>query len=407
MRPVVILFVLAGLLVACGGDDEYTSKEGAKAPDAGTPTPDKPKEPEKPKPPPMSAEAQAVQAQYTLIKNERSPDRKKSLALDAAQKHAGSAGDALFFLGLLYQMAQEYEQAADAFVKFTSACPTDVNHKNGLFYAAECLAQCDKAEDAVSYVEELATKYQTEPKLIQVAGTKVGTGLLSEGKFAKAASMFKNAVDAGSKYAGLSFVEALWALGKFDEARTQAKALLDEFEGTVDEKHYKALSDRASKVGNPAPNLVVDGWSDDSFAMDELQADVYMVYFWDMRKLGMAKGIERRLTTLFDRYREEKFMIIGLSRHSKYDLVAGNPAPDMSTEDELKQLKTWVFNYKAPWMYGLVADKTNHDALGFWATPHFAIVDAKGLLRFARSGGADADYKILSKVIEKCLDEAE
>ncbi|MHC4472388.1 MAG: redoxin domain-containing protein, partial [Planctomycetota bacterium] len=275
-----------------------------------------------------------------------------------------------------------------------------------LYYAADCLAKSGKAEDAVSYVDDLAMKYPGEAKYVQAVSSKVGHGLMSEGKFEKAASMYRRSTDAGSRYGGLYLVETLWALGKYDEARAEAKKLLANFEDGTEAKLYKNLLARAEAAGNPAPKFEVEGWAETSFDPAMLEGTVYLVYFWDMKKLGLAKGIERRMKTVYERYRDEGFQVVALSKHTKYDLVEGKPAPGMSADEELKQLQTWVFNYKAPWMFGLCADKRNHDAFGFWAPPHFAIVGKGGRLRFSHFGKEDVDYQVVSKVVEKLLDEA-
>jgi tetratricopeptide (TPR) repeat protein len=280
-----------------------------------------------------------------------------------------------------------------------------MNRKSGLYYASECLSRAGRADEALTYVDELKAKHPDAASYIQAAASKAGQALLLEGKFEKAVDALRKAVEVGSRYAGLDLVEALCVLGKFDEARSEAKKLLGNFEGGPEEKHYKALVARAEKAGKPAPPLAVEGWSDDSFDVSSLSGKVYMVYFWSMRKLAMAKKTEKQVAVLQNRYGSEGFQALGLSKPDKIDLVEGKSKPEMTTEDELKMLETWVFNFKTTWPLGLCKGETNHEAYGFWAIPSFGLVDKQGRLRVMHIGGDPDDYTILAKEIEKLLDE--
>lgn len=404
----LLLFVAAFLFACGGGGDEYgdvsdggTTEGGggaAKKADEAPPKKDIPR---------VSPQAAELLQSYQMADNIPDYDAKKKKALERAEFHASQTivGDANFYLGLLWRIGEEHGKAADAFVKFVNACPDDKNFKTGLYYAGIELAKDGRVADAAAYVKKFGQKFPTEKKLWKSMASTVGYAMLENGDFEGAIAELGTAAELGDKYAGEEMIRCMWARAQYEKARTKANDLKAQFEGDPEQKRYDSVADLAARMGKAATALDVEGFSKD-FDTSELSGKVYLVYFWSVRNRGTANKNERLLTKLYDRYAGEGLEIIGISKHSGYNLETGQTDESMGAAEEIHNLKVWVYNFKTPWILGVVGDEKLFDFFGYRGNvPAIAVIGKKGNLRYFRDSSDEQGYTIIAKVIEKLLEE--
>ncbi len=407
-----LLLFAATILFACGGGDEYGDVGdggGANADGGGVAADSDDQATPKREIPRISPQATALAQDYKMIDAIRDYDAKKKRALKRGEYHATQSvtGDANFYLGLIWRTAEEHGKAADSFVKFIRECPGDRNFRTGLYYAGVELAKDGRVADAATYVTRFGQKFPLEKKYWKSMASTVGYAMLADGDFPGAGKQLGIAAELGDDYAGEEMVRCLWAQGEYDKARTKANDLKAQFasKGEKLQKRYNSVADLAARMGNAAAALDIEGFSKD-FDASELSGKAYIVYFWTVRNRGTANKNERLLTRIYDRYNGEGLEIVGLSKHSGYDLETGKSDDSMGAEEEIHNLKVWVFNFKTPWVLGVVGDEKLFDFFGYRGNvPAIAVVGKKGKLRYFRDSSDEQGYKIIAKVVEKLLDE--
>lgn len=422
MRLTLVVFALSMLVVSCGGGDEYGDAPastdlttGGGSPSSTEPAAN-PSVPDKPKSPPLSDKAKALRDIEKAIRKIGDPPSKVKMALERADEFGSGVvpADAQYFLGLILVHGQDYDRASDCFVKFVDNCPLDINYKWGHFNAVKAMTKAGRSSDAVKHYRKFSDIASGEEDYVKAAAKWLGTGFLEEGNFADAVSPLKEASSLGDKYAGQTMIEALWAAGKTDEARAAAQGLAKEFAESTEGERYRVLADRAKKVGKPAPELTVFGWTkmegQDEFDPASMKGQVYVICMWSLAHRGTSKKAHAQLAKWIDKYGSEGFNAVCISKPFKFDLVKDEKDPGMGPEGELTQLNNWVFTYKDSLKIddvrlGHDPDESLHEAYGYWKPPTWAVVDRKGTLRFIRSGHAADTISVLEKVIEKLLDE--
>jgi tetratricopeptide (TPR) repeat protein len=414
LLSLLLIVAVATFSFACGGDDDYVTDpnagDGAAATSGGGDPANPPaQEPPKREVPRLSPMAAKIAQSRKMVDAVRDMDAKQKKAAEQAAVYAGQSvsGEALFYLGELWRMAGEYAKAADTYSRFISECPNDTNAWTGQYYLAVNLAKAGRAGEGIAHVNSFAGKYPDKQKFTRSMAKTVGDALVAEGKLGEAIAMLQVAVDNDDAYAGEEMVRCLWATGKYDEARTKATKLASNFNGHTEQKRYDTLSDLSSRMGKPAAALDVEGWSTEGdYDTDALKGNVWLVYFWTFRNRGTANKNERLLTKLYNRYNGEGFEIIGISKHSGYNLETGESDDTLGMEEEIHNLKVWVYNFKAPWPLALVGNDNLYDFFGYRGNvPAIAVMGKKGNLRYFRDSSDEQGYAILAKVIEKLLDE--
>ncbi len=353
--------------------------------------------------------AATIAREHKMVDAVRDYDTKKKKALERAEFYTTQSvsGDANFFLGLLWKVAEEHGKAGDTFVKFVQACPTDKNFATGLYYCAVELAKDGRTADAASYVTMYGEKFPRNKKYWKSMASTVGYAMLADGDFGGAIKMLGTAAELGDAYAGEEMVRCMWAQGDYDQARTKANALKAQFNGLPEQERYETVADLAGRMGRPAAALDVDGWSKESgLSAEDLKDSPYLIYFWTVRNRGTANKNERLLGKIYDRYNGEGLEIIGISKFSGYDLETGKSDDSMDAARETRNLKVWVLNFETPWPLAVVGNNKLHDYFGFRKkVPAIALIGKKGNLRYFRDSSDAQGYAIITKVIEKLLEE--
>ena len=403
LTHLVLALLFVGLLFACGGGDESTDGTAKKPKE-----PDKPKVPEKVWPE-RSAEAKELQRAYMDLRRIRSTKKRREAA---TEKAAGCdletiPHDVKYVLGLIWQLGGDMDKAAEALTGYIENCSEYVNYANGLAVMVQVQLERDNPEEAIKYLDMLVRDFPerlTDHAKLQAS---VGRVLMAKGRFDESATYFGMAAANDYGYGAQGHLEALWAAGKYEEAREKARDYAEKFTGSASEKRTGELVELAAKLGETAPALDVEGWSEGKdFSFADAQGEVTLIYFWNISKAN-AEGMDKKLQELYEKYRERGLNIAGLSKHVQYGVRDRIKHADYTTADELEQLAIWADpgNFGTPWSLGLCADERNHLAYGYRSPPTYAVIGKKGVYRFYFCDLAWDTYNILGHVIDKLLAE--
>ena len=261
---------------------------------------------------------------------------------------------------------------------------------------------------ATKYINDFKGKFPSQGKDLKTICNKIGNALLADGKFEEAIPHFESAAAAGHSLAGQDLIGVLQILGKYDQARTKAKELEQTFKGGTEGERYQVLAARAEKIGRKAPSLTIAGWHDTFNSEEDLSEKAYLMYFWSPSpsRWRLAESIEKKLIPIYEQYRDQGFTILGVSEAIHRDLADLTlEKPDMTNEEEIKQLATWAENQKVqtPWHLGLLRDEAMKKNWGFYKMPNFFLVDGKGIYRYFASGAEAETYTLLEKVLARVM----
>jgi len=415
MRLSLVLVLLSLFLFACGdGGSSTTPAEDPGTGEAGTEDGGEAETPAK-EPQKASTEGATLASERKMLLRMRDPQKQKEAALAKADQWAVKSlpTDAWFFVGLIYQIAEEWEKSADALVKYVDRAQVeDTNYKSGLYYAAEMCIKAGRLPDAVKYSASLEANFPAEVTLVRDLEAKLGQAFLLEDDFAKAAKHYEKARDLGSETAAVELLYLQWILGDYDGGRATAAKLLEMNEGSKQEDYYTKLKTRADLLGKPAPELDIFEWvEEDGYRYPGLEGRVTLIYFWGMHRFGKSMGEQKKFTVFHTKYSSEPFQILAISKPYGVDPTDRDSDAKLTIDQEVQAVRVWRANFKedTPWAYGLAEDTRNHEAYGFdeqyrvW--PKVAVVGKDGKYRYCAIGSRADTFELLGKAVEACLDE--
>jgi thiol-disulfide isomerase/thioredoxin len=176
--------------------------------------------------------------------------------------------------------------------------------------------------------------------------------------------------------------------------------------GTPEQKRAAAggrmqLRDRARQVeilGSGAPEISVKTWiNGEATTLDDLRGRVVLVEFWATWCKPCAEMFPK-LKSLDEEFRERGLEVIALTRHyMAYRTTAA------SQEEELELMRKVVREHGLGFRVGVSEDERTQELYGATGLPMLALIDRKGVVRYAHfGGGVDPKFK---EILLKCLDE--
>ena len=362
---------------------------------------------------------------------------------DAAARNAellssrtGLAGEDLYYLGLLYRLAENDTKALDAFRRYLSAIPAGAGgehiqnarlestsiaiRKDLLSEAEKFFAEYGKSEplsidDKIRVEIEFSSAYRRMNNIEQA--------LLHGSEAFKAAKLFEPKSDIGhaQKRQVLSVVPQFLAkiyleLKKTDEAvavlneaRRLALALPSAavyrkaLVGLLDMKQpfesIKAI-DRTEAPTTTAPELNVQEWVDQSpVKLSDLRGSVVLLDFW-AHWCGPCIATFPRLSSWHEKYKDKGFVILGLTQY--FGEAEGRA---MKPEEELSFLRRFKKKHRLPYGFAISNTVANDSRYGVSSFPSAFLLDRKGVVRFITIGASAIEGKALEEMIKKLLDE--
>ena len=346
------------------------------------------------------------------------------------------AGDDLYYLGLLYGLAEMDTRALDAFRQFLSALPSGEKNEKAQparlasisiasrmmsFEDAEkFLADYKKAgpltfEEHIRAEFEIASTYHRANKLERTV-----THALEAFNVIKSFQPTTQAEQAQLRQA-LAVVPQLLSqtyveLGKTDHAvavlnelRTLALALPSAalyrkaLVGLLDMgqlfESIKPIDRKAAPTRFP-PELVVKEWiAQAPVRLSELRGQVVLLDFW-AHWCGPCIATFPRLSKWQSKYKDRGFVILGVTKY--YGEGDGRP---MKPAEELNFLNQFRKRHRLPYGFAIADTTDNDSSYDVSSFPSAFLLDRKGIVRFITIGGSATEGAALEKMIQELLDE--
>lgn len=352
----------------------------------------------------------------------------------AAERAAGFKisdwkGEELYALAALYQMAEQFASAGEAYLAYLKGDARSrmaANARTGLIRALIETERLDDAEKLLVGAEWIVTGDPVTLAVRTGLYKDLAIAMRDRNLYEKAAELAKKGYGLAdmvseSSRIGANMQEAVERnqiilaaiavasqerIGRKKEAAEMNKlALAFDFNRQPELRSvYESELAAARLIGSAAPELDVSRWIAGSQgspkSLSELRGKVVLLDFWAMwRRPGVSAY--QRLRRLQSKYAGRGFEIIGVTKlYGRSDTEES-----LKREQEFKSLE----NYKAkhqltyPFAVGKMDDVTNEERYGVIGIPTIILIDRRGAVRYVKRGVGE--YRKLEKQIEKLIAE--
>jgi thiol-disulfide isomerase/thioredoxin len=383
---------------------------------------------------------------YDEALKRRTLQEQRDLALRKAAELAALgplSGTDLYYLGMLYVLAERPEGALDAMRRFLAEDPaagaTDAMRQNARAVFVQqavglnLLPEAEKvlAVYASSIPHSAPTRYRLETLIaapyhrkkqfaqsaahareayaavLQMAQEKSLDRRRRDSMLSASASLLADALlKADRRAEAVSVLQEVRRLAlAFPSASLYGRltGMLVDFGEPITPLRIPSKADREGAVASAAygpPEIKVTEWIDQQpVKLSDLRGRVVLLDFW-ATWCGPCRITIPKLSALHRKYKDRGLVILGLT--SYYGQAEGRP---LSPAQELDYLRQFKRRHNVSYGFAVNADETNSTGYGVSSLPTAVLIDRRGAVRLITVSASEMETEVLDAMVKKLIEE--